>query len=287
MCDKGKADTCACTLCGHGSDAQNASIEIVDMHCHLGFSPNFDEVLHELSASNLAVFCNTVVPAEFKKLHRCLSQYSNDLYNRVALGLGMHPWWVANSFEQDAALPKAYLECFEEQLHNTNMVGEIGLDFSPKWESSKEIQMHVFEEMLKMCAQNKNLTISFHAVKSASTVLDMIEKYSLQNSCNCIMHWFSGSSDELQQAISMGCWFSVCERMAKSKRGKEYIKAIPPNKILLETDAPSSEGETIGLDEICMSLHTTSSAIGDLRSGWSQKSSTEQSLKLLNLAIPQ
>lgn len=258
-----------------------SNIELVDMHCHFGFSPNFEEIIRKIESTNVAVFCNTVTPCELEKLQGCMAQCLSKLSNMVVLGLGMHPWWIANAHLAQSSQLDRYLENFEIQLHQTNMVGEVGLDFSKKWVETKEVQLAVFGEILKLCSKKQNLTLSIHAVKSASFVLDMLENASLIDSSNCIMHWFSGSSEELSRAISFGCWFSVSERMAISKRGQEYIKAIPPNKILLETDAPSNEGETIELGELSSSLHKTSRVIESLSPGWSLQDATEQSLALL------
>ena len=44
---------------------------------------------------------------------------------------------------------------------------------------------------------------------------------------------------QLAQAVDAGCFFSVSARMLETKRGREYAKAIPLRKLLLETDAPA------------------------------------------------
>lgn len=44
----------------------------------------------------------------------------------------------------------------------------------------------------------------------------------------------------MQIAIDMGCFFSINPKMLKTKSGISLIQKIPPNKILLETDAPFS-----------------------------------------------
>ena len=55
----------------------------------------------------------------------------------------------------------------------------------------------------------------------------------------CIFHWFTGTSDELARARQRGCHFSINEHMLKTKRGREYARQIPLERLLLETDAPS------------------------------------------------
>ena len=54
----------------------------------------------------------------------------------------------------------------------------------------------------------------------------------------CIFHWFTGTAAERRRAIEAGAWFSINPRMLKTKSGRETIKAIPADRLLLETDAP-------------------------------------------------
>lgn len=55
------------------------------------------------------------------------------------------------------------------------------------------------------------------------------------------MHWFTGNTIELQQALELGCWFSINPKMCHSKSGRDIIMQIPINRILPETDSPFTE----------------------------------------------
>ncbi|MEE0705682.1 MAG: TatD family hydrolase, partial [Adlercreutzia sp.] len=63
-----------------------------------------------------------------------------------------------------------------------------------------------------------------------------------------IFHWFSGSSDDLQRALHAGCFFSVGPRMLASRRGREYARQIPLDRLLLETDMPARAGEPLPVE---------------------------------------
>ena len=54
----------------------------------------------------------------------------------------------------------------------------------------------------------------------------------------CIFHWFSGTATERKKAIEAGAWFSINPKMLHTNSGRETIKALPSERILLETDAP-------------------------------------------------
>jgi Tat protein secretion system quality control protein TatD with DNase activity len=53
-----------------------------------------------------------------------------------------------------------------------------------------------------------------------------------------ILHWFSGSFVELEEAAANGFFFSVGLAMVRSRRGQELIKRMPSGKVLTESDGP-------------------------------------------------
>ena len=80
--------------------------------------------------------------------------------------------------------------------------------------------------------------LSLHAVRSADAVLDLLEKHHACERSHAILHWFSGTSDDLARARRMGCLFSVNPRMLATRKGREYARQIPLAQLLLETDLP-------------------------------------------------
>lgn len=96
--------------------------------------------------------------------------------------------------------------------------------------------------------------LSLHSVKATDVVLDLLEGAELFSSNSCIFHWFSGSNNELHRAIKSGCYFSVGERFLSSKRGQEYLKVIPVNQLLFETDLPAQEHSNTTFEELRSSL---------------------------------
>ena len=111
--------------------------------------------------------------------------------------------------------------------------------------------------------------ISIHAVRSAGTVLDVLESHGLlipnSDSPVIIFHWFSGTSDELVRARNAGCYFSVNERMLATKRGREYARQIPLDRLLLETDAPAEPNTETSAQSLIRSLTRTSMRIASLK----------------------
>lgn len=84
-----------------------------------------------------------------------------------------------------------------------------------------------------------------HAVNAAAAVLDLLEEHGTTDRHTVIFHWFSGTSDDLTRALADGCYFSAGPRMLVSRRGREYARQIPLDRLLLETDMPSRAGEAL------------------------------------------
>lgn len=232
---------------------------LYDMHCHLGFTP--DPALNAADAERqgIGAFSCTVTPEEFEALAPQLADSPN-----VRVGLGAHPWWIA-----DGRIGSAQLDAFCALAPSSPFIGEIGLDFAGPRDTpeSRQQQCAAFARILTACneaaPQESGATasipaqepspasaclsklISIHAVNAASEVLDALEAANTLSHHQVIFHWFSGSSDDLQRALHAGCFFSVGPRMLASRRGREYARQIPLDRLLLETDMPAHDGESL------------------------------------------
>ena len=198
-----------------------------DAHCHLDFMSNGEEVARRAHADGLRLFANTVTPDGFEQ-----ARIRFDALENVYVGLGMHPWWVDDVFDTVA---------FEQLARKTQFIGEVGLDFGKKGEANREAQVDAFAQIATICAHQGAKLLSIHAVRSVETVLDILERAGTLATCTCVFHWFSGTSDELARALRAGCYFSVNPMMLETRKGREYVRQLPVERLLVETDAPPGE----------------------------------------------
>ena len=205
---------------------------LADMHCHLDFSSDMTVLARLAQAHGVVAFSNTVTPEGHLAASEALAGFLN-----VRVGVGLHPWWVA-----DGRRGAEQVELACRLIQETRFVGEVGLDFAPRREGTFETQLDAFERIVDACCAQGGKVISIHAVRSATAVLDVLERHRATHSNACILHWFSGSSQELARARELGCHFSVNPNMLATKRGRAYVRQIPPERLLLETDLPE-EGE--------------------------------------------
>lgn len=254
------------------------SISLVDMHVHVDFMSNAEEVVKDGLRDGLALFANTVTPAGFAAAQK---QAWADSPN-VRLGPGMHPWWVA-----DGRVGSKEVELFCELAGEAEVpfVGEVGLDFSDKHTnpSSHDRQVAALRQALTVCGQEGGKVISLHAVRAAATVLDLLEDTGCLATCACVFHWFSGSTPDLWRAIHAGCYLSVNEMQARTRRAKEQLKLVPSDHLLLETDLPPGEGVPYSAAEVEASLRRSADLLGQIRREDVLAITTENALSLLQL----
>lgn len=212
--------------------------DLLDAHCHV------------VNVEGIKAICFGLLPSGFKF---DMESASGD----VEIGLGFHPWAVKESDENE-------LLFFEKYVQKTQLIGEVGLDFSDKHIESQNKQIDIFTKICKLLAKEKGKIVSLHAVKSSAKVMDILHNTKADEDNTIIMHWFSGSSDELNHAIESGYYFSVGPKMLATAKGHEYIRQIPENKLLLETDLPW-DGQVISPIDHCNLMNDFAMQIRDLK----------------------
>lgn len=235
--------------------------QLFDAHCHLDLMAHPDVVAEEATALGLGFFDCGVDPRDFANANKRACSLSN-----IFAGIGLHPWWLA-----DGRCGTDEINLLRKVAAQERFIGEVGLDFSVRFVGSESLQTQALDRLCDALAQHSlaGRVISIHAVRSAGTVLDILESYGLltpsPNSPAIIFHWFSGTSNEFVRARNAGCYFSVNERMLATKRGREYARQIPLDRLLLETDAPTEENEDTTAQSLVESLTSVSKSIATLK----------------------
>lgn len=218
-------------------------------------------VTHEAATMGLGLFDCGVNPRDFAGARERSGNNSH-----VIAGVGLHPWWIA-----DGRCGAAEVDLLCDLASRERFIGEIGLDFSSRFAGTEGIQAQAFERLCQTLSQHPltGRVLSIHAVRAAGATLDILESSGLlkddPNSPTIIFHWFSGTSDELIRARIAGCYFSVNERMLATKRGREYARQIPLNRLLLETDAPAEQNKETTARQLVDSLARTSEVVAAIK----------------------
>jgi TatD DNase family protein len=165
----------------------------------------------------------TVAVTNLPDLYQRESKLYRSKYIRVALGL--HPELIHQYKHQIPLMWKL--------LPDTRYIGEVGLDFTDKIYCSEQIAF--FEELVNRCRDDYSKIMTIHSRKAVSTVLDIV---GCGFNFKPILHWFTGTQEELDVAIERGYYFSVNCAMISSDRIQKMLLTIPKERLLIETDAP-------------------------------------------------
>ncbi len=230
-----------------------------DAHVHLDWFDAAADVAREAQQLGLGMFACTVEPDGYAAA-RDLSAEMN-----VLLAAGFHPWWVT----ADEAGNAARLEAALAAVESTRWVGEVGLDFGKKHAATKEQQVKVFEVLCEKCAASSEVdapkVLSIHSVGAADCVMNILEETGAATTCRCVLHWFSGTSNDLARARDLGLWFSFGQRSLATRRGREYARQVPAGHLLTETDLPEGPDNQMSAADILASLKACSACLATAR----------------------
>ena len=201
----------------------------MDMHMHFDLYKNKNEVLKYIEDKKSYTLAVTNLPDLYRKYYA-----ENWDYKYVRLALGFHPELASQYYAQ--------ISIFEKYFKTTRYIGEIGLDYSASNIENVDKQKEVFKKIVDLCKADNKKIISVHTRKAENDCLKILDGFDGK----VILHWYTGNLSTLKIAISRGYFFSVNQQMIKSKNGRTIINMIPIDRILLESDAPFTEG-----------LHTT------------------------------
>ncbi len=137
-------------------------------------------------------------------------------------GIGAHPRFPDSlrSFSRSS---------FAAAVDQSLLVGEVGLDAK----ADDRLSERAFKEVLAVVAELPRPT-SIHSQGASRKVLSALSATPIL--CP-ILHWWTGSLVETEEAVAMGAWFSL---NGAAVRRPEIIEGVPPERILTETDFPHS-----------------------------------------------
>jgi TatD DNase family protein len=196
---------------------------MIDLHCHLDLYPKPAPIIAEIRARGMYVLAVTTTPEAFDGNLRYVGDSP-----RIRVAVGLHPELAKERHAEVRLLCAA--------LPRTRYVGEVGLDGSPQHRSSLDVQRKVLRTILDSCRDHGGRIVSLHSRMAADAVLDEIE--SAGSLGTPVMHWFSGSPEELARAKDLGCWFSIGPAMLSSRKGRLLAAEMPRDRVLPETDGP-------------------------------------------------
>lgn len=205
-----------------------------DSHCHLDFA-EFDEhrdaLIAQCAHANIHRLFLPGVDANSWQRQLTLCQQLSQDNCQLFPALGIHPWYVANSQEDDLTQLKTLLAA----TANIVAIGEIGLDGMIE---NMPRQQDFFAQQLTM-ARQFNLPVMVHHRKSHALIVPQLKAINLVR--GGVIHAFSGSYQQAKAYLDLGFKLGIGGTITyeRAQKTRNTIKKLPLNALLLETDAPA------------------------------------------------
>ena len=209
---------------------------LYDTHFHLDLQKDRAKAVREIEEHQIYTIAVTNLPDLYRK------ESSEIASKYIRFALGFHPELI-HQYKSQISLMWALLP-------EARYIGEVGLDFVDT--TYKNEQLAFFSELIERCRFDKSKIITIHSRRAVRQVLDIVgSNYRFKP----ILHWFTGSSEELLEAIEAGFYFSVNGGMMTSKRFLSLLPSIPKERLLLETDSPFTYNQQTHFNTLAKVVH--------------------------------
>ncbi|XP_059161113.1 putative deoxyribonuclease TATDN3 [Physella acuta] len=220
--------------------------QVVDAHAHLTnelLIGDIDNIIARALVKHVAAAL--VVTENLKDFEHVIDLYRS-FPRFVVPCLGIHPIQCSGT-KDDAGIEimrsvilndyEGVEESIEDNLDIIGGIGEIGLDFTPRFcqkPDDKEIQTLILTKQVQL-ADRHRLPINVHSRSAGRKAIQLLKELGAQN---VLLHAFDGRASVALEGASNGFYFSVPSSVCRDTQIQKMVKALPLDKLLVETDAP-------------------------------------------------
>ncbi len=211
---------------------------MIDTHCHLydeAFDADRDAAVARALDRGVEQMLLPAIDSHSHARQAALEAAHPHCFRQM---MGLHPTSVTADFETELAEVERLLfpSAGAASARPFVAVGEIGLDLY--WDKSfVEEQKEALRRQM-VWAQRLSLPVCLHVRKAYNELFGVLRDMGTATFSG-VMHCFGGSVREAQRAVEMGFHIGIGGVVTfKNATLAEVAKAVPLDRILLETDAP-------------------------------------------------
>jgi len=205
---------------------------LVDSHCHLDFpdfAPDLDGVMaraRDAGVGAMVTICTRL--SRFDEIRAIAEAREN-----VWCSVGVHPHEAA---EEGVSEPSRLLEL----ARHPRVVGfgETGLDYyyehSPREAQRRSFRAHI------AAARETGLPLIVHTRDADDDTVAVLAEEHAKGPFTGLIHCFSSSRELAEKALKIGFYISISGIVTfkKAEALRETVRAVPLERLLVETDAP-------------------------------------------------
>ena len=212
---------------------------------------DFDDVVLRAEAVGCSKLILTTMTLEgARQNHEVCKRHPGRCY----MTLGIHPYHAAELYAESSRIEDLVAfgrTLLAEEDHPLVAFGEIGLDYFYLNKASKELQHRAFLDQLEVAttAEFADLPLFLHCRDAYEDFVMLIKPFLpklKQKRSPGIVHSFAGTKDEMLGLVELGFDISVNGVSFKTEDQLDMVRAIPLDRLQLETDAPWCEIPTSG-----------------------------------------
>ena len=205
---------------------------LVDSHCHLTYEGLREDIDGVVARARAAGVGTLVTIATRLSDHEEIVGVA-ERFNNVFATVGIHP------HEAETAAGLAVDTLVQRTAHPKVVgIGETGLDYyydnAPRAAQRASFATHI------AAAQRTGLPLVVHSREAEADTTRMLAEACEAAPLKAVIHCFTGSRDFMERMVEMGFYISISGIVTfRSARDlQETVKAIPQDRLLLETDSP-------------------------------------------------
>ncbi|MEE8496334.1 MAG: TatD family hydrolase [Xanthomonadales bacterium] len=208
-------------------------MKLIDIGCNLTHDSFDKDRAAVIERAHEAGVVQMVVTGASKDGSRAALELASRHPGKLFSTVGVHPH-RASDFDDDTEQLLRDLS----QREGVVAVGETGLDYFRDF-SPRDVQRDVFQKQLQIGIDTglpvflhmRDAHVDFHAM--LREVRDALSQV--------VVHCFTGIREELHDYLNLDCHIGITGWICDERRGshmKEFLKDIPANRLMVETDAP-------------------------------------------------
>lgn len=206
--------------------------ELVDSHCHLDF-PDFAGQTAELIARAQAAGVRRMVTICTRLAKEPAVRAMAEAHDGLYYAAGTHPMHAA----EEPMATVAELVALAQHPKFVG-IGETGLDYHYTADSAavqtESLRIHI------EAARQTGLPLIIHSRDADDDMARILTEEHRAGAFSCVMHCYTSGPDLARAALDLGFYLSMSGIAAfpRSTAIREIFAAAPPERILIETDAP-------------------------------------------------
>lgn len=201
---------------------------LVDAHAHLcadEFREDLEAVLAAAAAAGLIRIITVGETLEDAEANLALAAR----FPQVKVCAGLYPTIL--DLEAAAALA-AFIRAHRDRLVG---IGEVGLDhWVVKGDAERDLQHRILGDFIALAGE-LDLPLNIHSRSAGRVTVQLLKD---QGARRVLLHAFDGKASAALEGAAAGFYFSIPPSVVRSVQKQKLVRALPLDRLLLETDSP-------------------------------------------------